>query len=274
MTTESTQTKAQRREAARAQAATLRAEQERKDKRARLITLGVLGAALVGLIAIIVFIVTRPTTAPTTDVVTPGSSTAAPSPAAANGGIPFGKEGVAGTTNAGAVAVDVYQDYICPACRHFEETNARSLDEMRKAGEITFVLHPVATLDDTSMGTNFSTRAAAATAYVAEHAPDRTLAFNEAMLSNQPAEGSAGLTNAEIAEIAESAGVPAAVADEIAQGAGMETFGGWVTKQTEADRKEALSKGTPTITLNGTRFEGNWTDPAALTSAVAQAAKK
>ncbi len=52
--------------------------------------------------------------------------------------------------------------------------------------------------------------------------------FNTAMFQNQPQEGSETLTDAQIADIAEQAGVPADVAAGIEDGTAVETFGDWV----------------------------------------------
>ncbi|MEK8227673.1 DsbA family protein [Oerskovia sp. M15] len=65
----------------------------------------------------------------------------------------------------------MYLDYMCPICGQFEEINSASLDEMREAGDVNLVLHPVAILDRMANAQQFSTRSAAAAAYVAEHAP-------------------------------------------------------------------------------------------------------
>ena len=56
-------------------------------------------------------------------------------------------------------------------------------------------------LTSKSNGTKYSVRAAAASACVATHAPDSFFAFNHALLSQQPAMESDGLTDRELADL-------------------------------------------------------------------------
>ncbi len=284
MASESNQTKAQRREAARAEAAALRAEQERRDKRVRLITIGVLVVAVAGLIAVFFFVLNNsddPAPTPGADSTVPGSSTAAPTVAVdTNGGIPVGKTDEAGTSTEGAPQLDVYLDFMCPNCGQFEQINEANFDALREAGELTLVLHPISILDRLSQGTAFSTRAAAASGFVAERDPTHFLAFNSALFQNQPKENSKGLTNARMGEIAAAAGVSTAVADGIASGEAMEQFGGWVVDQTEQDASDKKNippeglQGTPTVILDGKALDSRtWADPAALKAAIEAAAK-
>jgi protein-disulfide isomerase len=214
----------------------------------------------------------------TLDAVAEGdlSQVASPANSTDDGGIPMGAEGVAGTDNgADAVEVGVYLDYMCPICGDFEETNGESLDALRESGDATVVVHPVSILDRTSQGSQFSTRAAAAAAYVADQAPEAMSQFNTLMFDNQPAEGTEGLTDQQIADLAEQAGAPADVAAKIADGTAAETYADWAATATSlVTQDEALANpqsggfGTPTITIDGERWDGDWSDPTQLTSAV------
>ncbi len=208
-------TKAQRREAARAEALALREAQAKRDKRNRLITIGALVAGVVVLVGVFlaVWIPAMNDRNKTIDAVAAGnlSEVANPSTAREDGGIPMGVDAAAGTESEGAVEVGVYLDYMCPICGQFEETNGETLDQLRESGEVTVVLHPVSILDRVAQSQQFSTRAASAAAWVADQAPESLNAFNTAMFDNQPAEGSGTLTDAQIADIAEQAGVPAFV---------------------------------------------------------------
>src|SRR5665647_3265056 len=98
-----------------------------------------------------------------------------------SGGIPVGPEGVAGAVHGaapGAVVVSVYVDYMCPYCGQFEQVNGPILDQLRGEGTIVVEYHPVSILDEASLGTAYSTRAAAAAALVADQAPEAFVAFN------------------------------------------------------------------------------------------------
>lgn len=261
---------AQSRDAARNLAATMRAEQAAREKRVKIITISAFGVAVAALVAAIIWavIASRPAELPEP------APLATPSVAAESGGIPIGKDGVAGTSNEGAPVVDVYLDYMCPWCGVFEETNSALLTELREAGDITLVVHPVTILDRLSSGTAFSTRSAAAAVYVAEKAPQHFDAFNTAMFAKQPEENSKGLTDREIADIAKSVGVPAAVVDGIANLDSYKQFARWVGSQTEkasADTKLHTQDGlfsTPTIVVGGTKFEGDWRNEQQFRAAI------
>lgn len=246
--------KAAQRDAARRKALELRALQEKKAKRSRIIAVSGLVAALAILAVVVVMILNQgktSTPAASLDPKTPLAGVTAPAGALDNGGIPVGVDGTAGTTSgAGAVAVAVYYDYMCPVCGDFEKVNAAPLDALMRAGDITVEYHPISILDRLSQGTEFSTRSAQAAAYVADADPAHFLAFHEAMFANQPAENSAGLSDEEIAALAVKAGVSQDVADKIAAKGGK--FTTWVAAVTAQGTLDGVT-GTPTVMINGTK---------------------
>jgi protein-disulfide isomerase len=268
-----------RRDAAREQARVLREQQARRDRRSKILGISMLGAAVIALVVVVVVIIAQ---RPSGDEALPefadtplSEVTDVPSVALEDGGIPVTAEGVGGAVDDSLPRVDVYLDYMCPACGAFEEANGENLVEAASAGEATVVYHPIAILNRFSNGTGYSTRAAAAGGLVAEQAPDAFQAFTQQLFAEQPAEGTSGLTNAEIADIARDAGVPDDVAEQIADGSALDTFGQWVTSATnEVSADENLANpqsggfGTPTITVDGTVFTGDWTDPANLLAAI------
>jgi protein-disulfide isomerase len=284
MSNSSNMTKVQRREAARAEALALKQKQAARDRRNRTITLSALGVAVLALAGVFVFVLMQGNERSARfdfDDVPLAEVTQAPQTAQDDGGIPVGTDGAAGTTTDGAPTVGVYFDYMCPICGQFEDANGQNVDDMIKNGDATVTFHPVAILDRASAGSNYSTRSAAAAAWVADKAPEQFLAFHEAMFAQQPEENTEGLTDQEIADIAVQAGVPQAVADGISDGTAVDTYGQWVysASQGATDDKDLYNPqsnafGTPTLTLDGKRWDGNWTDPSALTTAVAQAAGK
>ena len=265
------------RDAARAQVVAMREAQAKREQRTRNIMIVALALVLVALIVVIVFVLHgRSTNSSNNAGATLG--TEVPAGANADGSFSLGKDGTVGSTNAGAPVVTVYADYMCPGCGQFEEANADTLDQERQAGTVTWVMHPVATLDQLSKGTQYSTRAASAFALVADRAPSVLIAFNKALFDNQPAENTAGLSDAQIADIARQAAVPDDVAQQISDGTAMARFGGWVQSTTAAvvANKDLVMDGytsfvTPTVTLNGEIFTGNWLDPAVLSQAIAAA---
>jgi len=260
--------KKDRQEAARAKAFELKKQQQQREARARLITLVsvVVGLALV--VVLVVVIVKQGTKDAAVTSAGPVTATAT------NGGIPFGKGGTAGTSNEDAVDVAVYVDFMCPACGQFESTNTANLDEMREAGDITLTMHPIAILDRLSQGTQYSTRAASAFSYVADKDPEHALAFSKQLFANQPEENSTGNTDEQLVGFAKAAGVP----DDIAEASVKGAFTDWVTQSTDvATATESLQTSgqfsTPTIVLNGTKYDGNWSDADTFKSDV-EALKK
>ncbi|WP_265522525.1 DsbA family protein [Oerskovia flava] len=270
MPTEKPQSKAERREAARAEALALREAQAKRDKRSRTITISALAVGVLVLVGLGAYILSQ-----AGDPDRPLEGVAAPTVATENGGIPVGAEGAAGTDNGpDAVEVGVYLDYMCPRCGEFEAINGPTLDELREAGDITLVLHPVSILDRQSNQTQFSTRSAATAGFVADRAPEAMNEFNTLMFASQPGEGSSGFTDEQMADIAVQAGVPQDVADEIADGAPMDEFGKWAEGATQVAMSEVSGPngfGTPTVTIDGERWEGNWGDPTALATAITEA---
>ncbi|MFD6135045.1 DsbA family protein [Isoptericola sp. NPDC056618] len=269
-------TKAQRRDAARAEALALREKEQQRDRRNRIITLSVLGVALVALGVVVWMILQQGAKNNVEDV--PLAEVTMPSTAQDDGGIPVGADDAAGTTNDDAPVIDVYLDYMCPVCGQFEQTNAGDIDEMVAGGDATVVYHPVSILDRLSAGTDYSTRAASAAAYVADKAPEAFPAFHAALFTNQPAENTEGLSDEQLASYAEEAGASADVATAIEDGTARQTFGQYVHSATqEATSDEALqnpqsgSFGTPTVLVDGEVF-GDWGTQGALGQAVTAAA--
>lgn len=278
--------KAQRREEARVQAQRLREEAERQAKRQRaiLLTLLVVGLVVVG--GVVAFILgNRPEPLEIPDFTgseDPLAEVTAPATAREDGGIPVGPEGVAGVVEGAedAVEVVVYADYLCPVCNLFEQTNGATLEELRTAGDVVVEYRPVAILDRLAAGSAYSTRAAAAAALVADRAPEAFVAFNDALFAAQPAEGTTGLTDEEIAGIARGAGVPDDVAADIADRSyltGDDSFVPWVTAltaQTSVDFPDGF--GTPTILVDGENLADlgvDWRQPGALEAAIEAAAR-
>jgi protein-disulfide isomerase len=145
---------------------------------------------------------------------------------------------------------------------------------MSDEGLIDVIYHPVAFLDRLSQGTAFSTRSGSTAALIAEEAPDKFVAFHNAMFANQPAEGTRGLSDKDLQGIATEVGVPADVVAKIPSYA----YSQWMAGATEKANVAGVA-GTPTIFINGVSQsadvnpEGvNWSQPGALRAAVEAAA--
>jgi protein-disulfide isomerase len=271
--------KAERREQAREQARQLREQQQKKERRNRFVAISGLVAAVVVLAVVAVVIVRQgsgsaDTALPDYEDIPLSEVTTAPSVAESDGGIAVSADGV-GVVDDSVTRVDVYLDYMCPACGSFESANGDNLISLASSGSATVVYHPIAILNRFSSGTGYSTRSAAAAYLVADAAPDSFAAFSEQLFTDQPDEGSTGLTNEEIADIARTVGVADSIADQIADGTALDDYGQWVTSatnevsaNTDLANPSSGSFGTPTITIDGVYWGENWTDPSALLNAV------
>lgn len=249
----SAQARTRSREVRRAQAAAAR----RRQRRLRLIG-GIGAVVIVGLlVAIGVVVVNALSTDKTPSA---GGQLVAPANLTDTAAIPVGQ-----TT--AAVTVDIYLDYMCPACGKFEAANGGELDRLIRAGTVRVALRPISFLDRASQGTRYSTRAANAMATVADRAPTSVWAFTTALYENQPKEGTTGLTDDAIATLAAKAGVPRDVVAEFTQ----RTFEQWVAESTDKAFRSGV-EGTPTIKINGTVFTGDAYTTGPLTSAIETAA--
>lgn len=233
------------------------AEAARREARRRRIIMLVGGLVVLGLLAAITVAIVR---ASQDDDGGGGSGEVVVPANVSDGSIPVGDEGA-------PVTIAIYLDYMCPACGQFEEANGDELDRMVESGDIKVELRPISFLDQASLGTRYSTRSASAVATVADGSLDDVWAFHRALYAEQPEEGSTGLSNDEMADIAEGAGVPADVASRFEEG----TYEGWVDKVTQ-DALESGVEGTPSVLIDGEEFQGDLYTPGAFAQAVKAAA--
>src|SRR5262249_48354873 len=92
----------------------------------------------------------------------------------------------------GPATGEVYPAHMCPQCKDFESVVGPTLSQLVDQKKITLVLHPLGFLDQAS-STRYSTRAAAAAGCASDGG--KLSEFTTAMYAQQPAEGSAGLSD-------------------------------------------------------------------------------
>ncbi|WP_028651716.1 DsbA family protein [Nocardioides halotolerans] len=234
------------------------AEEARRARKRRIAT-AVGALVIVGLVVAIVVVVVQAAGKERTLPEVTGA-VVAPANLTATGAVPVGD-------GAAPVTLEIYYDYMCPACGAFEAANGEELDRLVANGTARIELRPIAFLDEQSRGTEYSTRSAAAFAVVADAAPDRAWAFHTALYAQQPAEGSEGLTDDQIAAIATGAGVPAEAVDRLSDG----TYRPWVASVTR-EAFDSGVQGTPTVKIDGAVFGGNVYQVGPLTEAIEAAA--
>lgn len=151
------------------------------------------------------------------------------------------------TIGKGKDKVAVFVDFQCPICKSFEDSYGTQLQALAKDGKITLEYHPIAILDRYSAGTNYSSRAGAAAFCVAEeNDPSRFLDYLNVLFTNQPAENSPGLTDAQLSDYAKQVGADKAAACIKA---------GTYVKYPAAQATAHKIQGTPTIELNDKRLD-------------------
>jgi len=165
------------------------------------------------------------------------------------------------------VTVTVFVDFMCPYCGQFERANGGALATAIGNGTAKVEVHPMAFLDYASAGSKYSTRAANAFVTVANSDPDTALAFSQLLFAQQPAENTAGLTDATLADLAAQAGAPADVVAAFPK----QAYQPWVAKITKQAFDSGIT-GTPTVKINGQAFTGDLYTAGPLAEAIKAAA--
>lgn len=161
----------------------------------------------------------------------------------------------------GPVNIDVYEDFICPICRQFEQQAGGTLDQLIAQGKVRVTYHPVAFLNRFS-STEYSTRSSAASGCAAQSGKFREYA--KALFDRQPPEGSAGLSDDELVNVATSVGL---AGDSFAACVRENTFKKWTEHVTEEAARAGVN-GTPTVLVAGKKVQAS---AEAITAAVAAA---
>jgi protein-disulfide isomerase len=159
---------------------------------------------------------------------------------------------------AGPVRVDIFVDFQCPFCRQFELAAGPTLAGLVADRRVSLVYHPMNFLDEAST-THYSTRAAASSGCAADQG--RFLEYANALFVQQPPEGGAGLSDAELAAIGRTAGVPGTAFDACLSEAPYLDWPPYVTERATAAGVSA----TPTVLVAGAPVRP---DPQAITAAV------
>ncbi|MFW0795544.1 thioredoxin domain-containing protein [Gordonia sp. CPCC 205515] len=168
------------------------------------------------------------------------------------------------------VTVNIVEDFQCPACKAFETQFADALAQIRANPKVAVDYQPIAFLDKMST-TNYSSRSANASACVAQATAgdgnfDTWLKFHNNLYAQQPAEGSAGLTDDKLNDIAQQSGAP-----NLSNCISDNQFSGFVKEATQQAMDSGVDS-TPTVKINGQKYE--LTTPDALVAAVNEAANK
>lgn len=267
-------TKRDRREEARETARIMREEAAKKAKRRKVV---VQSSVIVGIVAVLAIIGVVIFTS-----VGSGGAGAANPKNMASGGLLLTSPTQATTTPAiksgaqptptkmeldGKTAhIQIWLDYQCPFCDQFETTNDPQIKQWLQEGSATLEVHPVAILDS-AQNKQYSTRAGAAASCVASSQPSKFFDVNAALFANQPDEKTGGgLSNSEILKVFKDAGVDSKTITDCVN---KQTYSSFVTTMTQGAATNSQLKnptsggfGTPTVFVNGERYQGGFTDAA------------
>jgi protein-disulfide isomerase len=161
------------------------------------------------------------------------------------------------------VTVELYEDFLCPACRQFEEAAGSELRELAAEGTVRVVYRPFAFLDGYST-TRYCTRALNAAACAADQG--RFVEMHDQLFRAQPPEGGPGLSDDRLVALGQGAG---ADSDDFAACVNDLRYERWTQQATDAASKAGVVQ-TPTVVVNGQRLPEATLD--ALRAAVAAAA--
>ena len=166
---------------------------------------------------------------------------------APTGPVPSGvslADGVTVGRSTAPVTLDLYEDPQCPVCAQFESQVGPAISGWIASGKVAVHYHVISFLDSAST-TKYSSRAANALYAAAGVSPDAFAKYHQLLYQQQPAEGSAGLTEDKLVQLAQQAGAGAA-ADQIRAG----TYAEYVARATDQSSKDGVT-GTPTVLVNG-----------------------
>lgn len=151
------------------------------------------------------------------------------------------------------VTVTVYEDFMCPFCGQLETASRSKLQPRIDAGDVRMEYRVVSFLDRASNGTEYSTRSMNALGVVLDTSGEEVAGrFHDLLFEHQPEEGSDGLSDERLVDLAVEAGATRA---DVAQPIEQRKFEQWVVNATDAASKAGVSS-TPTVLVDGEIVEG------------------
>jgi protein-disulfide isomerase len=179
------------------------------------------------------------------------------------GGILIASESV----KANAPTLEIYADFQCDQCGHFEDVFGASLASMAKAGDVKLVFHTLSFVDS-NLKNDSSTRSANAAACASD--AGKFLEYHSAVFANQPAEEGTGYTDAQLTEFANTAGITGEPLTTWQECTSSSHYAKYVA-DVQVNGEKAGVFDTPTVKLNGTNITAGMSTPAALAALITAA---
>lgn len=247
MAKESRPTSNERREAARNQAAQRRAEQLKRDSRNRLIMIIAIAVSLAVAVGAIVFAVYKKKAN--------AGKVDQPAVATETGGVSFaGATKKAGTSSERKPVLDIYFDYSCGACAHFELAQRETIAKLLEDDAVNVVLHPVSIL-----GSTYTDAAANAFYEVVDKNPELAYDFHEKLfgvfLEATQAQDASMMSFQAIQNAAKELGVPQATIDAFSKNTYAPLVSAsttdFVTRSNSGELSADKRAATPTVVKDG-----------------------
>jgi len=148
----------------------------------------------------------------------------------------------------GSVTVEVYLDFICPACKQFEATVTPTLNQLLAEKKIRLVWHTLGFLDGAST-TQYSTRAASSAGCASDGG--KLKEYGEALFAQQPAEGGPGLSDDQLIDVGGTVGLNA---PSFAQCVRAVRYRDWVAHVNDLASQRGVNQ-TPTVFVAGKQVD-------------------
>lgn len=147
---------------------------------------------------------------------------------------------------AGTPALEVWEDFQCPACGAFEGVAGENLISLANANQIQLIWRPTTFLDR-NVGNDASTRAVAAWGCAID--AGKSLEFHDLVYANQPTEGQ-GWTDEQLKQFGVDAGIEGEALTSFEQCITDRTYAPWAANSTAIFYEQGI-QGTPFIRLEG-----------------------
>jgi protein-disulfide isomerase len=160
------------------------------------------------------------------------------------------------TAGNGPVVIDVYEDYLCPSCERFEERYGDEITTALNDGRISVRYHSIAILDRLSAPPGYSTRAA--NAALCSVPAGIFSSYHDRLFAEQPAEGSAGLTDDQLIAFGTELGAQGDFAECVRSGTHVDAVKAETEKATGDPALQTQGRfGTPTVAIGGQKADLN-----------------
>lgn len=164
----------------------------------------------------------------------------------------------------GVPVVDIWEDFQCPVCARFTQTNGDYIEKLIEEKKAKVVYHTLSFLGPESV--------LAANAAACSSDENKFLGFHKAFYANLPAENSGAVTSDYLIALGQGVGI---TSDKFKSCVANLEYSGWVNNVAASGSEQNVNS-TPTVFVNGKEIRratssvdlGDYFDPAAFARAV------